>query len=103
MLHVDDLVSFISKAIEVQKTPFELYNVGSGRTISVKDLAKKIIELSGKHISIVHDLGKPTISTSLALDCGKASREIGWKPQIDLDEGILRTLTWYRKHLSCIL
>ena len=103
LLHIDDLVSFICSAIEGQTAPFELYNVGSGTAVPVRDLVQKIVELSGKKLSVIHDQTKPTIKTSLSLDCGKAYRDLGWKPEITLDEGIRQTLVWYRGQYPCPL
>ena len=99
LLHVSDLVSFVECAIQKQKTPFVLYNAGSGKTISVRDLVEKIIALSGRQLEIEHDSSKPTIKTSLCLDYGKARDELGWEPTIPLDEGIRKTLDWYRTHM----
>jgi len=101
LLHVDDLLSFVRCAIEKQTTPFELYNAGNGTAISVKDLVQKIIALAGKDLTVFHDLTKPSIKTSLSLDCDKASKDLGWKPRITLDDGIRRTLAWYKAHHQC--
>ena len=101
LLHVDDLLSFVHCAIEQQTTPFELYNAGNGTAISVKDLVQKIITLSEKDLTVFHDLTKPSIKTSLSLDCDKASKDLGWKPRITLDDGIRRTLAWYKAHHQC--
>ncbi len=57
---------------------------------------RKIIAASGRNLEIVHDLSRPTIPTSLSLDCGKARRELGWAPKVALDDGIARTLAWWR-------
>tara|TARA_Y100000034_G_scaffold123752_1_gene171006 strand:+ start:1066 stop:2019 length:954 start_codon:yes stop_codon:yes gene_type:complete len=99
LLHVDDLVNFVDAALTNQKEPFGLFNVGLGSAVPVIDLVKKIINASGRALSIEHDLSKPTIKTSLSLDCTKAAEELGWKPEISLDEGIQRTLAWYKENI----
>jgi GDP-L-fucose synthase len=99
LLHVDDLVNFVDAALTNQKEPFGLFNVGLGSAVPVIDLVKKIISASGYALSIKHDLSKPTIKTSLSLDCTKAAEELGWKPEISLDEGIQRTLAWYKENI----
>ncbi len=96
LLYVDDLVDFVERAIERQSAPYALYNVGAGRAISVNELARTIIAASGRALDIEHDLTKPTIPTSLALDCGKAARELGWRPKTALKDGIAKTLDWWR-------
>ena len=103
LLYVSDLVDFVEAALAGQKTPFEIFNVGYGQAIEVKDLVRRIVEHSGKHLRIEHDLTKPTVRTSLCLDCTKARQELGWQPKVSLDEGIQRTLEWYRnKRLSAL-
>jgi len=73
--------------------------VGLGSAVPVIDLVKKIISASERPLAVKHDLSKPTIKTSLFLDCTKAFKELGWKPQISLDEGIKRTLAWYKENI----
>ena len=96
LLYVGDLVDFVERSIDKQTAPFALYNVGSGRAVSVNELASSIISASGRRLAVRHDLTKPTIPTSLALDCGKAGRELGWRPRTNLKEGIKLTLDWWR-------
>jgi GDP-L-fucose synthase len=100
LLHVADLVDFITAAIDRQETPFALYNCGAGSAITVKELARMIVAASGRDLRIEHDLTKPTIKNALALDCRKAEHELGWRPKIELDEGIRRTITWWRDNVG---
>ena len=97
LLHVDDLVNFVDAAIHKQESMYELFNVGVGNAVKIIDLIKKIIMHSGKDLKIEHDLSKPTIPTSLFLDCTKAKDLLGWEPQIDIDQGIQKTLKWYKE------
>jgi len=100
LLYIDDLTSFVEKAIEKQASKYSLYNCGLGKAISVKELVKKIISSSGKDILIEHDLSQPSIKTSLSLDCQKAKDELGWDPKISLDEGISRTIAWWNSNIK---
>lgn len=100
LLYVDDLCSFVEAAIERQPEKFGLYNCGAGRAVAVKDLVRRVIALSGKNLEIEYDLSKPTIPTSLWLDCAKAKNELGWEPRVGLDEGIVRTLNWWRENVG---
>ncbi|HIG94567.1 MAG TPA: NAD-dependent epimerase/dehydratase family protein [Nanoarchaeota archaeon] len=100
LLYVLDMVDFISKAIDKQQTPYELVNVGLGKSISVSDLVKKIIDISGKNLGIEYDSTKPTIKTKLALDCSKAKENFGWEPQVSLEEGIQKTIYWYKENIK---
>jgi nucleoside-diphosphate-sugar epimerase len=100
LLHVDDLVDFVAAAIDRQEAPFALYNCGAGSAVTVKELARMIVTASGRDLRIEHDLTKPTITNALALDCRKAERELGWRPKIELDEGIRRTIAWWRDNVG---
>ncbi len=96
LLYVSDLIRFVELAIDKQKSKFELYNVGLGTSVSVTDLVKKIIACSGKDIKIEYDKSKPTIKTKLCLDTSKARKSLGWFPEVSLDEGIKKTMDWYK-------
>jgi len=98
LLYVEDLVKFVDAAIIKQNSPYELFNVGIGKAISVKDVVNKIIIHSGKDLKIVHDLTKPTIPTSLFLDCTKSKEILDWEAETDLDTGIIKTLKWYKEN-----
>lgn len=99
LLYVDDLTKFVESSIINQSKPYELYNCGYGTAISIKELVNKIIEASEKPLEVVHDLSQPTIKTSLSLDCSKAKNELGWKPEITLDQGIAKTIAWWRENI----
>lgn len=96
LLHVDDLVSFVELAMDRQKDPFLLCNVGAGRAVSVAELVAMMVKASGRDLAIEHDLSKPTIKTALCLDCARARQALGWEPKVLLEDGIRRTFDWYR-------
>lgn len=102
LLYVDDLVEFIVAAMERQQASFALYNCGAGSAIAVKALVRMIVEASGRSLQIEHDLSKPTIAHSVALDCRKAAEELGWQPRITLEDGIRRTIAWWRDNLAAV-
>lgn len=98
LLYVGDLVDFVERAVDRQSAPYALYNVGCGRAVSVNQLVGKIIAASGRSLRVEHDLTKPSIKTSLYLDCRKAEEELGWTPKTPLEEGIRVTLDWWRNN-----
>ena len=100
LLYADDLVHFVELAIEKQPEKYRLYNCGYGEGIAIKDLVKQIIKHSGKSLAIEHDISQPTIKTSLSLNCALAKRELGWEPKTTLDEGIEKTLAWWKEHVG---
>lgn len=99
-LYIDDLKRFVSDAIEKQNSFYELVNVGLGRNYSVKTLVETVVRLSKKKIEIKFDTTKPTIPTQVILNLSKARTVFGWQPQIDLEEGVMKTLEWYNKNVK---
>lgn len=100
LLYIDDLVDFVESALERQTGRFELYNCGSGEAVSVRDLVNLVVRISGRTLTVTHDLDKPTIKTSLRLDFSKARRELGWEPCTSLEEGLTKTLAWWKATLG---
>lgn len=100
LLYISDLVDFVQTVIKKQKQMYKLYNVGLGCSISVDSLVKKIIDKSGKNIKIKYDKSKPSLKTKLCLNCSKAKKELGWQSKISLDEGIKKTINWYKENIK---
>ncbi len=99
LLYVSDLVDFVERAVEKQQQPFQLVNVGCGRSIAIKDLVQTIIQSSGRDLKIEYDLSQPSIDTQLCLDISKAREVFSWQPQVSLEEGIQKTIQWYRNNI----
>ena len=99
LLYISDVTDFIHCALR-QESDFGLYNVGYGKSFSVKNIVEKIIKSSGKNLKITYDLSKPSINTKLALNSDKALRELGWKPKVSMEEGIDRTIKWYKENIE---
>jgi GDP-L-fucose synthase len=70
--------------------------VGSGRELSIKELAKKIAVATGFKGDIEWDSSKPDGTPRKVLDVSRIN-SLGWKPAITLDEGISSTINWYKK------
>lgn len=95
LLYVTDLVDFVEMAITKQKVAFELINIGSGSSVTVRELVEKIVAGSGQELSLRFEPAKPTVKIDLTLDIQKARRAYGWQPKVSLDDGIRKTLAWY--------
>ncbi len=98
LLYVDDLIEFVEKALAAQKSPFELINVGAGESVSVSLLVERIVKHSGRKLAIEFDKTKPSIPFKLKLNIDRAKKLYDWVPRTSLDEGIVKTLNWYRAH-----
>jgi GDP-L-fucose synthase len=100
LLYIGDLVDFVDLAIRKQSSSFGLYNCGCGAAIAVRELVDRVIGISGRSLVIEHDLSKPSIKTSLALDCSKALKELGWRPQTTLNDGIKISIDWWNNNVA---
>ena len=82
----------------------QIINIGSGREISVGDLARLIVELVGSNSEVVEDAQRfrPANSEVERLLCANAKAEalLGWTPKVGLEEGLQRSIEWFRRHLD---
>ena len=96
-LYVDDL----SKAIEYlifNKPEESLLNIGSGIEITIYDLAKKIKEVVEFEGQLDFDSTKPDGNPRKLLD-STTIKNLGWSPEVDLDNGLRLTYKWYLNNL----
>lgn len=93
-LHVDDLAAACLFVLEMENPP-NLVNVGSGVEITIRELAEKVKAATGCPAEITWDASKPD-GTPRKLCDTSLIRSLGWRPQIDLDAGLARTIAEYR-------
>jgi nucleoside-diphosphate-sugar epimerase len=96
LLYVDDLVRFVELAIDRQRTSYEMMHASAGHALPVNDVVGHIVRVSGRGLRIEHDPAGPSIRTSFALDSRRAKQVLGWEPQVPFDEGVRRTVDWWR-------
>ncbi len=96
-LYVEDAAEGILRAAEFYNGP-EPVNLGSGREISIKDLADMIGRLCGFTGRFVWDTSKPNGQPRRGLDTSRAEQYFGFRAQMDFEEGLRRTIEWYRQH-----
>jgi len=87
--------------LEKEKAIGEVFNIGNPRgTITILNLAEKIIQLANSSSSIVH-VPKNYVDVELRIpSIEKAQNLLGYEPKIDLNEGLVRTIEWYRKKVN---
>lgn len=99
---VEDTVNGLIEVARSEGTVGEVINMGSGREISIGDLAQIILSIMGHQAKILKDDQRIRPEKSeverLLCDNSKARRLLGWKPQIGLEEGLGRTIDWFRAH-----
>jgi len=95
-LYVDDAAMGIILAAE-KYDKSEPLNLGSDFEISIKDLAQKIIELMNADVTINWDTTKPNGQPRRCVSIEKAKREIGFEPKTSLEEGMKKTIEWFKE------
>ena len=92
-LHVDDLAKAIIVCLDNYDSDQQI-NIGTGVDVTVAELAKKIAKSTGFSGSINWDVAKEDGTPQKVLDIEKITN-LGWKPTINLDQGIKLTVEWY--------
>ena len=94
-LHADDCARGILLATE-KYDKSEPVNLGAGFEISIKDLAERIVALTGFKGRLEWDASQPDGQPRRRLDTSRAEREFGFRARIEFDEGLKQTIEWYR-------
>jgi CDP-glucose 4,6-dehydratase len=105
-IFVDDVVDLyleIARRLPGREVTGEVFNGGHNRPVKILELVEKIIELSrqkGLKPDIRgKDVGHAEIDRQW-LDDTKAREVLGWKPKVSLEEGLSRTIDWYREYFA---
>lgn len=96
--YIDDMVDGILLSLENERAIGQVFNIGNPRgTITILSLAEKVIQLA-KSSSIIKHVEKNYVDVDLRIpSIEKAKKILNYNPKFDLNEGILRTIDWYRK------
>jgi GDP-L-fucose synthase len=98
-LYVEDAAEAIVGALGKLEGS-EPVNLGSGSEISIRELAELIAQLTGFRGHLAWDPTKPDGQPRRSLDTSRAARQLGWRARTSLDEGLARTIAWYRGQRS---
>jgi len=100
-LYVEDLVDCMLKVAAAGEAYGKVFNVGSGIPVSFFELAEKIVAITGTGKTRFTEFTqerKEVEPGDYYADITRITRATGWKPAVSLEEGILRTIDFYRKH-----
>ena len=97
-LHVDDLASACLFALSRENPP-DLMNVGSGEEVTIRELAEAVKAATGSTAKIEWDATKPDGTPRKLCDTALI-RSLGWKPEIDLKQGLEMTVASYRAEVA---
>lgn len=99
-VYIDDVVDALIKAAAAPLQTGSIFNIGSGTSASVREMAGLILKLMGQPVKILAG----ALSTRsdeidrMSADITLAREALGWEPQIGIEEGLRRTIAWFTEH-----
>jgi UDP-glucose 4-epimerase len=99
--YVDDAVRALLLAAARDEAVGEIYNLGDGEVLSLLELAELLVEVNGSgsyRIVPFPDDRKAIDIGDYYSDFGKIRRELGWEPKVRVEDGLRRSLEFYREH-----
>ena len=94
-LHVEDNCSAVDAVLHEGELG-EVYNIGGGNEVRNLALTRRILELLGKGEDLIrYVVDRPGHDRRYSIDCAKV-RALGWEPAVDFEDGLERTVAWYR-------
>ncbi|HVV39391.1 MAG TPA: GDP-mannose 4,6-dehydratase [Candidatus Paceibacterota bacterium] len=98
-MYVEDLARALDLIVHAPRAKVvgEVFNVGSGKALPIIDLATMIVQMTGYKKSAIKHVGdRPGQVSNFAADYGKIQKRLNWKPEVSIQEGLARTIEWYR-------
>ena len=95
-IHVEDHCKAILKVL-LEGESGEVYNIGGSSEVKNIDLVKRILKILDKPESLIKFVkDRPGHDLRYAMNYSKISKEMGWKPEMNLDDGLKKTVEWYK-------
>jgi dTDP-glucose 4,6-dehydratase len=99
-LFVEDHCEGLMRVLQAGRVG-EIYNIGGSQECTNLELARLLVHAVGVPEDIIKFVNdRPAHDRRYALSSEKMAVELGWQPQVTLEEGLARTVAWYRKHVS---
>lgn len=99
-LHADDMADACLHLLEHYDGPDQV-NVGSGTDVTIREIAETVASVVGYRGETLWDTDKPDGTPQKLLDVSKLA-EAGWSARISLQEGLERTVSWYRENIGML-
>lgn len=89
LIYISDLVEAISQALQYKEFGYEIFNIGYGNSLSVREIADSIVEMTGREISVTYTGHvRPGEIADTVSDITKARELLAWEPKISFREGM---------------
>jgi GDP-L-fucose synthase len=99
-IYIDDIIEGMLLAMK-KVDGFDVVNIASGKQYILRDLLKIIIKLDDYHdAAIVYDAAKPTMIPKRLIDPSKAAGVLGFEAKTPIEEGLRKTIQWYKSTLT---
>ena len=101
--YVEDMVNAILRCLTIEKAVGQSFNIGNARSVvTIYNLAREIIRLAESPSKITYVKWNNADVELRIPNIDKARELLGFDPQVDLEEGLLRTIEWYRGHQAAV-
>lgn len=99
-IYVQDFIDGVLLAME-KLEGFEPINIAVGKPCTVREVLAALLRMDGyANAKVVYDASKPSMIPKRLIDVSKAQRRLGFQARTPLEEGLAKTVTWYRSTLS---
>ena len=100
-VYIDDVVEGLIVLSKNNGLTGDSLDIGSGRKTTVREIVEKLVDITGSDVQpLFGDLDDRPMERVAVADPELTYKKTGWKPGISLDEGLTRTVEWYKKHLK---
>jgi UDP-glucose 4-epimerase len=98
---IDDVIDGLINIAQSSVTAEDIIDIGTGNTITVKELVRNIVSITGS--TVIPEFGeiadRPLERVAVA-DPAATYRKTGWKPKVTIDEGLTKTVEWYKTRFN---
>lgn len=98
-IHVDDIVNALVLTLE-KGWGHGYIQIGPSHCTSIREIAEKVVEISGKEIKPFYDTSKPEGDKARCADYTKAKNILGWEPTVSLEDGLRESYQWIEKQIN---
>jgi UDP-glucose 4-epimerase len=95
--YVDDVVQALIRAAKAANVSGNVYNVGTGRSVTLLDLVAALNRQLGTNLTPKHGAERAGDIRHSRADIERARRDLGYEPSVSFDDGLKETLRWYRE------